>query len=338
MHEPIPTWTVPRLRAARWFHLSLFLILCGSMASRAADSSTAQLTHPRGWIETRILPLDPAPSSSLYHLSWPSSPILRAGVEDGDAPPGPFTRLGRDAARAGWIALTDMGHLYSAPARMTWSDGAWVAGALGLGYALYAADQQIYDAVQDIKDDDWYRPVRATGEFFEPMGTRAFTESWYIGGLVAGYITGYAPLRDTAADMLEGIYLALPVMTATKFGTGRLRPYQSHRTDWGHSDGASFISGHTTNMFLLAGVIANHGDHVAWDITGYTIASAVALERITSTDHWPSDVYAGALWGWFVTRQMFARKATRSVEVLPMLTATGDGVGLRVAWQMPVGR
>jgi PAP2 superfamily len=239
---------------------------------------------------------------------------------------GLLSRVGHDVIHVGKTLGLDWWHVYTSPARMTWKDGAFAAGAIAIGFGIYAADQEIYDEMQLIKDDDWFRPISEVGNFFEPMGTRAFTESWLIGGMFVGYITGYAPLRDISADALESIYLSLVVMTGTKFGMARLRPYQGERTDWFKPKGAAFISGHTTNVFQLAGVVAHHFPN-PWAQTGaYTVATSVALERMTSTKHWPSDVYFGALWGWFVTEQMFNLKENRNFKMQPLLTDDGQGV------------
>ncbi len=237
-----------------------------------------------------------------------------------------LARIGGDVVHVGKTLGMDWWQVYTSPTRMTWKDGAVAAGAIAIGFGMYTADQEIYDEMQRIKDDAWFRPISETGSFFEPTGTRAFTESWLIGGMFVGYVTGYAPLRDVSADALESIYLSLVVMTGTKFGMARLRPYQGDRTDWFKPKGASFISGHTTNVFQLAGVIAHHFNN-PWVQTGaYTIATSVALERMTSTKHWPSDVYFGALWGWFVTEQMFNLKENRNFKMQPLLTENGQGV------------
>ncbi|MCB2210806.1 phosphatase PAP2 family protein [bacterium] len=244
----------------------------------------------------------------------PAMPVLR--------------RVGDDALYAGKTLLKDWYHVYTSPARMDWKDGLIVAATFAAGYGIYTADQEIYDEVHRFKDDAWFKPFHEIGVFFEPMGTRAFTESWYISGMLVGYITGYAPLRDISADMLESIYLSLAVQAGTKFGSSRLRPYQGDRTDWGKPKGASFISGHTANLFQLAGVVSHHFPNWMVRTGAYTVATSVALERITSTKHWPSDVYFGALWGWFVTEQMFQLKEQRNFSMQPLLTEDGSGVML----------
>ncbi|GBE31066.1 MAG TPA: phosphatase PAP2 family protein [Bacteroidetes bacterium] len=247
--------------------------------------------------------------------------------EDWDDDSGNYlTRLRDDALYAGVTVIKDWWHVYSSPSRMTLKDGLLVAGFVGAGIGLYTADREVYDAVQRLNDEPWFHPINEFGGFFEPMGNRAFTESWYVSGLIVGYVTGYAPLRDFSADMLESIYLSMVVLTGTKFGSARLRPYQGERTDWFKPKGASFISGHTSNIFQFAGVVSHHFPNTWVRTSAYTIATTVAIERISSTKHWPSDVYFGALWGWFVTEQMFKLKDNRQIQVLPLISEDGRGV------------
>jgi membrane-associated phospholipid phosphatase len=234
--------------------------------------------------------------------------------------------------RTGELLVRDIAHVYSAPVRIRLNDVAWIMGAFGVGYGLYLLDRDVYDHAQRIKHEDWYRPARAVGEFFEPIGTKAFTEAYFVGGLVVGYLFGIEPLRDISADMLETVYLSLPILGLTKYGTGRVRPRNGGTPEQWFDNGGSFVSGHTANVFQFAGVLSHHYPMYG-TIIGYTMATTVALERITSSDHWPTDVYAGALWGWFVTTQMFQQKDKRHIQVQPLLGAGGDGVGLGIAFQ-----
>ena len=48
--------------------------------------------------------------------------------------------------------VKDLVHVYTTPVRMSWRDAAWLGGALAVGVGLYAADQEIYDAVQEIAE------------------------------------------------------------------------------------------------------------------------------------------------------------------------------------------
>lgn len=60
----------------------------------------------------------------------------------------------------------------------------------------------------------------------------------------------------------------------------------------------AFPSGHTTTIFLLAGLVCLHSvkEGMKWAILG--LALLVALSRIACGAHWPLDVLGGMLGGW----------------------------------------
>jgi membrane-associated phospholipid phosphatase len=79
---------------------------------------------------------------------------------------------------------------------------------------------------------------------------------------------------------------------AFKYGVGRERP-----------DGAnthSFVSGHSSQSFAMATVIAHHYPKAR--IPAYAVASFVAVSRLVQNKHWVSDTVAGAAVGVIVAR------------------------------------
>lgn len=72
--------------------------------------------------------------------------------------------------------------------------------------------------------------------------------------------------------------------------------------------GSSFPSGHSTGAFSVAAVVAGrYGNHrwVPWAV--YSFATVVSLSRITSSAHFPSDVFLGAALGYSVARYQVLR-------------------------------
>ena len=63
-------------------------------------------------------------------------------------------------------------------------------------------------------------------------------------------------------------------------------------------DGSS--SGHATQAFALATVVAEHYESPWVTATSYGLASLVGLARMNNDAHWASDVVAGAAIGCFV--------------------------------------
>jgi membrane-associated phospholipid phosphatase len=67
--------------------------------------------------------------------------------------------------------------------------------------------------------------------------------------------------------------------------------------------GSSFPSGHAAGAFSVATVVAaRYKNHrwVPWVV--YGMASAISFSRVTSSAHFPSDVFLGAALGYTITR------------------------------------
>lgn len=72
--------------------------------------------------------------------------------------------------------------------------------------------------------------------------------------------------------------------------------------------GSSFPSGHAAGAFAVATVVATrYRTHrwVPWAVYGF--ATAVSLSRITTSAHFPSDVFLGAALGYTITRYQVLR-------------------------------
>jgi len=72
--------------------------------------------------------------------------------------------------------------------------------------------------------------------------------------------------------------------------------------------GSSFPSGHAAGVFSVATVMATrYRKHhwVPWVVYGF--ASAISFSRVTSSSHFPSDVFLGAALGYTITRYQVLR-------------------------------
>src|SRR5436305_1152020 len=66
---------------------------------------------------------------------------------------------------------------------------------------------------------------------------------------------------------------------------------------------SSFPSGHAAGVFSVATVIASRYHHHRWvPYLAYGFATAVSFSRVTTSAHFPSDVFLGAALGYTVTR------------------------------------
>jgi PAP2 superfamily len=69
----------------------------------------------------------------------------------------------------------------------------------------------------------------------------------------------------------------------------------------------SFPSGHSAMAFSLAAVLSARTKAKGWDYIYYGIATLTALSRVHDEHHWSSDVYMGAVLGYFISRGVIQR-------------------------------
>jgi membrane-associated phospholipid phosphatase len=126
-------------------------------------------------------------------------------------------------------------------------------------------------------------------------------------GLV--YLLGSKTNHDIAWKSGVAVLKAGAIGLLLKEAVGRERPGSSNpgsggdfRLFGGKNDTyQSFPSGHTLVAFSVATVWA--GEEPKQRYLAYGLASAVGLSRIIGADHWPSDVFFGALIGFTQGRQ-----------------------------------
>jgi hypothetical protein len=115
---------------------------------------------------------------------------------------------------------------------------------------------------------------------------------------LAGGILKDERAKAVAEDGLAASLFASGIITPILKGTiGRRRPSQTPETVDLGDGGASFPSGHTTQAFAVASVIAAHYDSLWIRGAAYAIAGLVGLSRMQENAHYASDVLAGALIG-----------------------------------------
>jgi len=136
--------------------------------------------------------------------------------------------------------------------------------------------------------------------------------------LAAGYIRHDAYQVSTAILAGEAYADSAVVNLAVKAITRRERPSDVpsggdfHNTFFNGGEsplhGSSFPSGHATGAFSVATVVAaRYRKHrwVPWAV--YGMATAISLSRITSSAHFPSDVFLGSALGYAIARYQVLR-------------------------------
>jgi membrane-associated PAP2 superfamily phosphatase len=67
--------------------------------------------------------------------------------------------------------------------------------------------------------------------------------------------------------------------------------------------GSSFPSGHAAGVFSVATVVANRYRNHRWvPLLAYGFATAISFSRVTTSAHFPSDVFLGAALGYTITK------------------------------------
>jgi membrane-associated phospholipid phosphatase len=155
--------------------------------------------------------------------------------------------------------------------------------------------------------------------------------AFYLEGIVAHDDLS----RVTAEDSLGASILSGTLTYVLKEAVGRSRPsaHQGAYHFTPFSGSASFPSGHATQAFAIASVIAaRYGDKVWIDTLAYGTASLVATARIYHNAHFASDVLAGALIGHAIGRlvvrhrdQMHGSKVTLAPVAGPGFTGLAGG-------------
>jgi membrane-associated phospholipid phosphatase len=196
----------------------------------------------------------------------------------------------------------DTVHVFTAPTR--WDAGEWCAAAGAGGFALGTTvfDRSIRDSVQARRSAGLDRFCRS----FEHLGAD------YSFVVLAGF-EGFhflAEDRRSQAVFVDGLAASLIasgfIAPILKYSVGRERPSDTTDPYSFHpfTNHNSFPSGHTTQAFAVATVIASHYPKWWVEALAYGSAGLVGYCRVEQNAHWTSDVVTGALIGWSVARSV----------------------------------
>lgn len=199
----------------------------------------------------------------------------------------------------------DFTYIAESPSRFDKKSALMTLGIIGAGAVLYTQDDKIRDYVQDHQSptlDDLSPIAEKFGNGLYDLGFLAL-----YGG--SGYLLENEKMQETALLSFESFVVANTIGTAIKSGAGRTRPNEDEGStrfsplsfDSAHT---SFPSGHTTSAFSIASVFAEEYDNPLVDVTAYSLASLVALQRVYDDKHWASDVFAGAVLGTVVGKSV----------------------------------
>lgn len=225
------------------------------------------------------------------------------------------------------LVLDDIHHVIGAPARWDeaeWQQAGWVT--LGILGTAVIVDRPLQDEMR--------RHAPNNNRFMSQV--ERFGAQYAVGVVGGFYLAGAAgsnTAAEVAQDGLAASLIASGLITPSiKLVVGRSRP----RANAGIANfkpfsdpNASFPSGHTTEAFALASVIANHYDELWVQYSAYSLAGLVGAARSYHDAHFASDILTGALIGTLVGQSVVTHNRTlrtAKITLLPDLTAGQAGV------------
>ncbi len=158
-------------------------------------------------------------------------------------------------------------------------------------------------------------------------------------GLLGVGLGAHRPgLARTGRDALVAMGVAGLLTTTTKIAVGRARPAANLGTDYfapfrSPTRDNSFPSGHTSQAFALAAVIAAHTRQPVLRFTVYGAATAVGIARVAADRHFASDVVGGAILGTLVGRAVVHRFAIGASHVGVAPIVAPGRAGLSLNWR-----
>jgi membrane-associated phospholipid phosphatase len=196
---------------------------------------------------------------------------------------------------------------------------------------MESADRPIRDAV--IQDQRYSTSVpiefgRIWGEFYTPF-------VFFGGFAVHSLFTNNAGTRKIAFEIGQASLYAGAVNYILKLAIGRARPYMDEGSMTFHpfssffnEDYHSIPGGHATAAFAVSTVLSRNAKPVWLKIIAYVPAALTFISRIYQNQHWTSDDFLGAAFGygiatWVVDQHEPGTDRIRVTSTNPcMLTVT----------------
>jgi len=259
--------------------------------------------------------LDPAPaaasqSPATESLTFPADPVPVP-----EPLPGLATLLKNDAAE-----------IATAPLR--WGRSDWMK--LGIGVLAVGGVALLDEDLRNSVDRGSTGTSRRLARAVEPFGAE-YSLGVLGGFFVAGKLLDNGKAMAVAEDGLASSLIASGAITPLmKVAFGRRRPSQTTDTFALGGGGVSFPSGHATQAFAVASVVASHYDSIWVKAGAYGLASFVGWSRMQDKAHYASDVLAGALIGIVVGKAVVRLHESQRfrISASPSLNRGSAGVAL----------
>jgi membrane-associated phospholipid phosphatase len=191
-----------------------------------------------------------------------------------------------------------------------------VGSAVLLTAVMFQYDQQIYD---DLYTWKMHNPaVKKISPAITNLGDGSFSIGLFSGFVGYGLIFKDAKACEAGKIGLESFLLTGVTVQLLKHLCGRERPsaatcdggfwhgpfsyLREPKGGRGISSFDAFPSGHTVTIFAAATTISDFYTEPWVSYTCYSLASLIAISRITESTHWMSDCFVGAIIGYYGTK------------------------------------
>jgi hypothetical protein len=274
-----------------------------------------------------FLATTPGAEAETYHLFADSEAAPAAPPEAGARLSGLAEAPRASAAQTpsrptfGRLLREDLKQVFTSPARLR--GRGWAATALAVGSLAAIMGSEKGDVDAEMPEGSSFE--RNLASTFEPLGAEG---SFAVLGAfaLAGAIGQDRHAEDVALDgAISSLIAGGLISPFLKESLGRHRPHDSaSATDFQPFSGnASFPSGHTTQAFAIASVIATEYPRPWVEVASYGSAALVGYARVLHDRHYGSDVLAGALIGTLVGREVARHNELRRSEHVAVLPLVG---------------
>jgi len=220
-----------------------------------------------------------------------------------------------------------------------------IGGAVILTAIMFHYDQQIYDGLYSWKMNN--NIVKNVSPVITNLGGGAFSIGMFGGFAGYGLIFKDKKAFEVSKIGIESFLLSGVTVQLLKHLCGRERPSAATRDGgfWhgpfsfsrgskggrGISSFDAFPSGHTVTVFAAATTISDFYTEPWVSYTCYSLASVVAVSRVTESTHWLSDCFVGAIIGYYSTKLVEKLNyGSSSITLLPQADEHQYGLLLSV--------
>jgi membrane-associated phospholipid phosphatase len=226
--------------------------------------------------------------------------------------------------------LNDQKAIWTAPMHLRRHEAKWVIPS-SIGFmALVTTDRMSGDEMAEF--DRQLKASRIVSNVGSVYGLGAVSGAFYL----IGRTRNDDRARETGLLSAEALVNSLIVESALKGITQRARPDARVERSEFFDGGNSFPSGHSTQAWAVATVIANeYRDRRAVQVAAYGVATAVSVARFTGHKHYLSDVVAGSALGYAIGKYVYTthhRKSPDSLMITPQFNRGAHAYGLSVRW------